>query len=422
MARKAINNPRQVRIKSCGCKLCVAKFRPEVAATRKDCTGTWQARFRNPAGEQKSRNFPTKKLAEAFLDKIRTAVRSGEYIDQDRGSITVAAMRAEVRKSARGGETTLNRNDGVWKNHIEPHFGSWPLKKVGHLDVDGWVAGLTRVTGTATITKAFQVLDRTFAAAVRDRRILHNPCDGIKLPKPKAKHPDDKMPPSYDQLADVREAIPEFYHPLLIVAEETGLRWGELIGLRRCHVNFKDRSIQVREVVIDVKGISKRKAYPKSDAGARTVPLTDRAAHVLKGHLAAHPAASTRTPAGGGLHSEELVFRGPKAGTKTKAGRLREGVLKVSNFQRLWIPAIEEAGIMRVVVDDVTGRREIWPHFHDIRHAFASRLHSLGVTEADAQKILGHERGGKITWLYTHANADAVDTVRDALAPRLKAV
>ncbi|MFD4947847.1 tyrosine-type recombinase/integrase [Streptomyces sp. NPDC058409] len=92
-----------------------------------------------------------------------------------------------------------------------------------------------------------------------------------------------------------------------------------------------------------------------------------------------------------------------------------EGPLGRSNFWRLWTSASEAAGVAGQVENPVTGRIERWPHVHDVRHAFASCLHALGVPEADAQKILGHERGAKITWLYTHASAGSVDAVRAAL-------
>ncbi|MFE3326816.1 tyrosine recombinase XerC [Streptomyces sp. NPDC059176] len=322
----------------------------------------------------------------------------------------------------RGSETTLQRNESAWVNHVEPHFGGWPLMTIGHLDVDEWIGKLTKKTGVPTIIKAFQMLDRMLSAAVRDRRLAHNPCDGIKLPKVPAKHPDDEMPPTYDQLADIRSHFPEHYHPLLIVAEETGLRWGELAGLRRCWVNLKAGTIQVRETIIEVHGSPKRKAYPKSAAGNRTVPLSDRAAHVLKAHLAAHPAEHSRTSPSSGMHAEELVFRGPNAGKRVKGRPVFEGILKRNNVRRLWVPAIQKAGVAREVVDEVTGRTEYWPHFHDIRHAFASRLHAAGVSEADAQRILGHERGGKVTWLYTHAGADSLDKVRSALGDGLRVV
>lgn len=418
MPAKARNNPRQVRIKSCGCKACTEEYRPGEKATRKDCTGPWQSRYRDPSGKQRAKNFTgkgAKRKAEAFLDSVRDQVRTGSFVDLDRGQITVVDWHAKWWPAQRGGDTTLQRNESAWINHVEPHLGAWPLVSIGHLDVEEWISKLTKQTGVPTIIKAFQMLDQMMTAAARDRRIAHNPCDGIRLPKVQAKHPDDEIPPTYDQLADVRLHVPEHYHPLLIVAEETGLRWGELAGLRRCWVNFKDGSIQVRETVIEVHGAPKRKAYPKSTAGFRSVPLTGRAARALKAHLEKHPAASSRTSTADGMHAEELVFRGPSAGKKVKGRPVFEGVLKRNNFRRQWVPAIQAAGIAREVKDEVTGRTEWWPHVHDIRHAFASRLHAAGVPEADAQKILGHERGGKVTWLYTHAGADSMDKVRRAL-------
>lgn len=404
MARRAQQNPRQVRVKSCGCPACTKKFRPEEKSTRKSCTGSWQARYRDPAGKQKARNWPSEKEALAFLDRIRTEVRSGSFLDPARGSVTCRDWHAKWVAARRTGETTSERNEIAWRCHVEPHLGDWKITDIGYLDVEQWIAKLTRETGVESITKAFRVLDQMMAAALRDRRIPYNPCDGVKLPKPRAKHPDDLKPPTYDQLAVIRSLVPEHYHALLVVAEETGLRWGELIGLRRCHVDIKHRHVQVREVLIQVKGKPKRKPMPKSDAGFRTVPLTDRAAHALKEHLKKHPAEPTRTDPASGMHEKELVFRGPQG----KPYRQR-------NFWRLWNAAIMKTDFGRAVKDEVTGRTEYWPHFHDIRHALASRLHAAGVPEADVQAILGHERGGKITWLYTHASSDVADRVLAAL-------
>lgn len=407
MPAKARNNPRQIRIKSCGCKACTAKFRPGEKATRKDCTGSWQARYRDPSGKQRAKTFTgqgAKKKAEAFLDKTRDQVRTGSFVDLDRGQVTIDEWHPKWWATLRIGDNTRETATSVWTRHVQPHFGSWPLVSIGNLDVEAWVAKLASTVGAATIEKAFQMLDRMMAAALRDRRIAHNPCDGVRLPKGQPKHPDDLMPPSYDQLADIRGHMPEHFHAMLVVAEETGLRWGELIGLRRCNVDFEAGSLQVRETIIQVHGKPQRKAYPKSLAGSRTVPLSARAARALKAHLAVHPASGERTAPASGMHRDELVFRGR-----------RGGVLGRSNFWRLWVSATEAAGCTRKVKNPVTGRIECWPHFHDVRHAFASRLHSLGVPEADAQKILGHERGAKVTWLYTHAGADSVNSVRSAL-------
>ena len=418
MPRKARNNPRQIRIKSCGCKPCTDQFRPDEEPTRKSCTGPWQARYRDPAGKQRAKTFSGEnayKKAVAFLDNVRDKVRVGSFVDLDRGQITVDDWHAKWKPTRRIAANTDESTGSVWLNHVQPHFGSWPLVSIGHLDVEAWIAGLTSKVGKATIDKAFQILDGMMTAAMRDRRISHNPCDGVKLPKATPKHPDDLMPPTYDQLAEIRGEFSEHYQPMLIVAEETGLRWGELVGLRRCWVNFDDDSIQVRETIIQVHGKPQRKAYPKSAAGCRTVPLSARAARALRAHLEKNPAKATRTSPGSGMHAEELVFRAPWAGRKVKGRPVFDGVLDRSNFWQKWNRATDNTGISRKAPNPATGRIERWPHFHDVRHAFASRLHELGIPEADAQRILGHERGARITWLYTHASADSVSSVRSAL-------
>ena len=157
----------------------------------------------------------------------------------------------------------------------------------------------------------------------------------------------------------------------------------------------------------------KRKEQPKSSAGFRTIPLTGKAADSLREQMRLRQPVVTRTNPGDGMHKDELIFRGPLG-----------GILSRNNFRRLWIPAIKSAGIARIVKNRETGRNEWWPHVHDIRHAFASRLHDEGVPEATVQYIMGHERGGRVTWLYEHAPAEAVEKVRQVLdpGPRLRVV
>lgn len=416
MPARARNNPRQIRIKSCGCPQCTERFRPGEKPTRRHCTGPWQARYRDPEGRQRARNFPTKREAEAFLDSTRTKVRTGTYIDTDRGQIKLADWYTKWSATRRIGPTAQVHAEILWGRHIEPYFGSWPLSAISHIDVEEWIGKLTTVTGRNTIGKTIQMMRGMMAAAVRDRRILHNPCDGVKRPPARQAHPDDLIPPTYEQLAAIRAHMPAHYHPFLIVAEETGLRWGELIGLRRCWVDLEAAQLQVRETIIYVRGTAQRKAYPKSQAGFRTVPLSQRAVTALRAHLEAHPARGTRSSPVEGLEPEELVFRTQRAGLKRgRAGQPFQGVMVHANFWKLWTAAAQSAGVARQVHDEVTGRLRWWPHFHDVRHAFASRLHRLGVPEADAQRILGHERGARITWLYTHASADAITRIRSVL-------
>ncbi|WP_329541195.1 tyrosine-type recombinase/integrase [Streptomyces sp. NBC_01358] len=191
------------------------------------------------------------------------------------------------------------------------------------------------------------------------------------------------MPPASDRPS------PQFAFSL-----ETGLRWGELTGLRWCNVDLVRRVIHVREVLTEVRGRIKRKIYPKSDAGLRTVPITGLALRVLRELLADEPDARVnRSEPDAGLCPAELVFHGRnkiRRGTKKDGsdGEPYRAPLRRSAFRRLWTKALQDSGVGRTKTKKVTveetdpgtgrtrkvqkERTEHWPAFHDQRHSFAS--------------------------------------------------
>jgi integrase len=421
LARRAANNPRQKRSKACGCKLCLAEF-PGERKPRRDCIGKWQARYRDADGEQKAKNFPTKREADAFLDSVRNAVREGTYLDPSRGDITMDAWWELWWPSQenRGQTTTRNRKLSGWNAHIKPKWGRRKLNTLGYLELQEWMAN--EVRGYATQTKVLELLRAMLRDAVRDQRIKYNPAvDVQKTAKAPAKHPEDLKPPTEEQYEAVRRELPSYYRPLADFAQDTGMRWGEYTGLRRCHVDLPGALVYVREVVIDDHGRLRRQAMPKSAAGLRVVPLTPKALAAVQAMIDRLDPAATQSKVEDGMCPEELVFRGPLAGTERlnpESGEraLLNGVMSRNNFRRVWLKAIKDAGVARMVTNPETGRKEWWPRVHDYRHAIASRLHAAGIPEVDVQLFLGQERGGRVTWLYTHGSDDsALTAVRSAL-------
>lgn len=415
MGRRGVNNPRQKRSKLCGCALCLVEY-PGARKKRRDCIGSWQARYRNADGEQKAENFPTKKKADAFLDEVRTNVRKGTYYDPKRGQITVGAW-WELwwpAQSAKGRITTRNRKLAAWNAHIEKAWGKRRLNSLEYMELQTWLTN--EVKGNVTQTKVLELFRAMLRDAVRDgKRIPFNPLAEVEVTaRPVAKHPDDLKPPTLEQYELVRAQLPVYYRVLVDFAQDTGMRWGEYTGLRRCNVDLEAGVVYVREVIVDDHGRQVRQAAPKTDAGFRTVPLTPKAAAAVQAMIDRLDPAPTQSAIEDGMHPEEIIFRGPKA-----------AVLNRNNFRRIWIPAIKAAGIARMVVNPDTGRHEWWPRVHDYKHAMISRLHAAGVSEKDAQLVVGHERGARVTWHYTHGGGDAaLVAVRDALTPgrRLRAV
>lgn len=413
MARRATNNPRQVPSMDCGCTRCLEKYPPdeygERRRPRRDCVGRWQARYRDATGRQRGPMFDSLKEAQAHLDKMRTAVREGTYQDPKRGAITVAAWHAIWWKSqqAKGAVTTRNRKLSVWRTHVGPKWGRRKLNSITWMEVQTWIS--SEVKGRATQLKALELLRHLMVAAMRDQRITVNPCADIEVSSATGKHPDDLAPPTHAQCHLIRESMSPYYRPLVVFAEETGMRWGEYTALRRCHIDIEAATVKVKEVLTEDNGKLRRKPAPKTQAGFRTVPLTPAAIAAVEAMLDRWaPSAAEVDPEDEELlthmRPEELVFRGPQGGLLTR-----------HNFRRHWIPAIQDAGIARKVRNPQTKRMEWWPRVHDLRHTFATRLKDAGVPEKDVQVIMGHERGGKVTWLYQHAGPELVEDVRAAL-------
>ncbi|MEU7962409.1 site-specific integrase [Streptomyces sp. NPDC049097] len=444
---KASNNPRPNPSMRCGCRICL-KRHPGNRAPADEHTGSWEARYTDQAGKDRSKTKPTYAAAIAFLEQTRTEMRQRTWIDPARGEITLAAWWKLWWPTQTKGELRIEhwtqpqlRDEGMWRNHIAPALGSYKLYELAWLEIQTWTNGLHDENGgplaASSVVKCFQVLDRMLQAAKLDRRLPFNPAEGVRMPTIKKKHPEDRRPPTYAQLWLIRQKLPLYFHALLIVAQETGLRFQELAGLRWHCVDFEGRRIHVREVLVEPRGKIKRKAYPKSDAGLRTVPLTGLAARVLRELWADEPGASRAvSEPKDGLCENELVFHGRN---KVRRGSKRNGTegepyrapLRRSAFRRVWTDAIEKAGVVRKTVrtvtvqqlDEETGRTRAvkvdrtdwWPDFHDCRHAYASRLHDRGVPEVITQEILGHERAGEVTWIYTHAAADYAGQVLAAL-------
>ncbi|TXL91636.1 tyrosine-type recombinase/integrase [Streptomyces sp. IB2014 016-6] len=431
-ASAATNNPRPNPSMKCGCPPCLKKY-PGDRAPATEHTGTWECRYIEPGGRTRSKNKPSESEGIAFLEEIRTQIRQRTYIDPARGEITLCAWHRLWWPTQTGEESTLDRDGRSFTNHIEPYFGSYRLYELTWLEIQSWINGLHDKNGgplaASSAVKVFQILDRMLTAAKLDLRIPFNPADGIKLPKIHKKHPEDRRPPSYAVLWRIRAFLPKYLHVVQIIAQETGLRFGEIAGLRGCWVDLEGRRIQVRETLTEVGGKIKRKVYPKSDAGMRTVPLTGLACFVLKQLFADEPPSRTVSTPEDGLCEDELVFHGRNK--KGRDGKPYRAPLRRTTVDRCWHAARQLAGVARAKVKTVTvtvrdadtgrakkekvERTEWWPTFSDQRDAFASKLHRLGVPEVVTQEVLGHERAGAVTWQYTHAAADYAGQVAAAI-------
>jgi integrase len=346
-----------------------------MASIQKRPDGRWRARYRDPAGKEHARHFVRKVDGQRWLDEVTAAVVTGAYVHPKAGQVTFRDYAEQWRASQVHRPTTRAHVETMLRRHAYPTFGSKPLSSILPSDVQAWVRKLEPVLAPATIGVAHSLVSSVMKAAVRDRRIVANPCEGIRLPKTQRA---PVVPPSTEQVLTLTEAMPERLRALVTLAAGSGLRQGEAFGLTVDRVDFLRRTVLVDRQLVTLPRQAPFLASPKTSASVRTVPLPRVVVDVLAAHLAAQPGT-------------EYVF--------TLAG----GPIRRTAFGHIWRPASRQAGL-----PTVTG-------FHFLRHYYASLLIRHGESVKTVQARLGHASAVETLDTYSHLWPDSDDRTREAI-------
>jgi Phage integrase, N-terminal SAM-like domain/Phage integrase family len=214
----------------------------------------YEVRVRGTDGKEQSRTFRTKKEAERYERAHRAAIDSGVWIDPRAGRVTLAAWATEWQRTVvHLRPKTRKIYDVNLRNHILPELGDYELAKLTPSMLRAWLSDLTAKDGrrgkpiaAGTVAQAYRTLNRVLAAAVDDELIGRNPLHGVKPPRVE---PEPMRFVTHEEVATLAASIDARYRALVYVAAYTGLRAGELIGLRRSHIDLLRRTITVVEQV-----------------------------------------------------------------------------------------------------------------------------------------------------------------------------
>jgi integrase len=239
-------------------------------------------------------------------------------------------------------------------SRILPVLGDDILVALTPARVRAWWIGLGKETPTRN-RHAYQLLKAIFNTACEDKLITENPCQ-IKTagrpPKPRDVH---ALTPA--ELEKVALAVPETYRAAVAVAAWCGLRFGELIELRR-----KDVHDTAGRMVLKIRrgatlvGNKIEVGTPKTDAGMRDVTVPPHVADLLRVHMSAH---TRKGP-------ESFVF------TTTRGKRLSKTAFTKS----------VKNGFASVNKPDM--------RVHDLRHIGATLAAQAGATTKDLMSRIGH--------------------------------
>jgi integrase len=244
------------------------------------------------------------------------------------------------------------------------------------------------------VRKAVQLVRQALQVAVEDRVITSNPADRLRgLPKVATSEARFCTPAELTRLVDV---VDERYRVMILTAGWSGLRLGELCGLRARSVDIASRRLEVVETIGEVQGQLVHQAYGKTGAARRSVPLP---AHVVD-ELAAHVDH---------LEADDLVFAAPDGG----------GIRRSLFHPRVWQPATIAAGLGKRVPapTEAKPKRTIYDglRIHDLRHTAVSMWIQAGADLAQLKRWAGHESVATLIDTYGHLMPDREQPVLDAL-------
>jgi integrase len=392
----------------------------------------WHGVYRAPDGTRPKTNSHSREkdaLNEARDEEAK--IRNGTWFSPTAGAITFATYFEKQWYPNRGGELNTRRN---YRSQYEaPDYGlkvTWgevELRHVTNSSVQGWVARMIAAgMSAATIEARFVTFQTVLAAkkgasAMRDRLIQYNPCQGTQLPVRPKKKVRIYEPDEVDAIAD---ELGIWWLPMVMFESDTGLRWGELMGVRVGDFTLNYRSVRIERVILELTLKDTKngtpflvKDYPKEGPTdePKFIALSEDAQLIVSDVIATRGlgpddflfSAPNKTGAALGV-----VGKGPQRGKplpQEKWTSLRTDVwpdgypVSRNTFrEQVWKPAIERAGLPVL-------------RFHALRASHISWLLAGGADLVSVMDRVGHTQFST-TKRYAGVMSDADTRTLDALS------
>ena len=278
---------------------------------------SWQARWREPTGAQRAKNFDRRVDAERHLTTIEARKLAGTYVDPRAGRLKLGEFTEQTTVGwLNRRDSTKARDDSYLNSLILPAFANASLGAVHPTDVQQWVAQLNSAGyAPATIRKAFQLLGRIFSDAVQAGTIVRSPCHNITLPRVDASEMRFLSP---DEIGHLADTIDLRYRAMALTAAYTGCRFGEIAALDLDHYEPNRRIIRIERSLGEVRG-HLRFSEHKTPAARRAITIPPWLPKVLAERLTTYPASQ-----------DGLIFTAPEGGP------IRRNTFR----SRFWLPAV----------------------------------------------------------------------------------
>ena len=342
---------------------------------RRSHDGRWEARYYLPDWSRRSLMGKTRaevrdKLAKALHDAGLglPAIDERQTVKQYL-TTWYESMKPQVRISS-------YRRYGDYINHLIPALGHVSLSKLTpqHLQVF-YNKKLVEGLSSTTVHGIHSMLHRALKDALQMGLLNRNVSEMLRPPRSGNR---EMRPLSVIEMQRFLEVVrDDRFYALYVLALSTGMREGELLGLRWQDVDLPRHIVQVRMNVQETLG-RYIIAETKTAYSRRTVALTQAAVDALAEHW--QKQQRVKVEMGSMWADNDLVFPNGYGGIM-----IPHNITKRS-FKRYLV----KAGLSRAV------------RFHDLRHTAASLLLASGVNVKVVSEMLGHSNVSITLRIYAH--------------------
>lgn len=344
--------------------------------------------------KQKWFSHKTRREAEVHLSQLLSQLHGGAVLPDTK--IRVVEFLKQWLRDYAGTNVALTTQaiyEEVVRVHLTPALGPLPLQRLSPQTIQSLLrAKIDAGLSAATVHKVYRVLREALGHAVKWGLLSRNPCEFVDPPR--IRRGDMRVLDEEQVRLFLGEAKRSSrYYPLYLMALLTGMRLGELLGLRWQDVDQLTGRVSVQQILyrLGKRVILKE---PKSAKARRTIPLSPILIEEL-GHMRSQREENRRL-FGARYADHGLVFCQPD-------GKPLHGH---NVTQRDFRMVLSRAGL---------------PHmrFHDLRHSHATHLLRQGVHPKVIQERLGHSSPAFTMAVYTHVLPGMQEEAVLALETRL---
>lgn len=371
---------------------------------RKD--GTYDYRWTGKDGRRHSEYAPTLEALRAKEEKLLRDKSDG--IKVEAANITINDMFdlwCDLKRGLK--DNTFQGYKYTYKTFVEPDFGKRRIQSLKKTEVRKFYNTLVDERGLKinTVDSVHTVLHQVLDMAVDDNIVRVNPSDsalkelkksrGVDTEKKKALTvPEQKLFINY--LKEHREY--NHWYPIFCVMVSTGMRVGEITGLRWCDIDLEEGEIEVNHTLVYYNHAENGCYFsintPKTDAGKRIIPMLDVVKQAFiqeRENQKFHDIECNVTVDG----YTDFIFLN-RHGNVQHQGTLNKALRRIIRDCNLEVLAKGESDPVML------------PRFscHNLRHTFTTRLCEAGVNIKVIQETLGHKDISTTLDIYAEATKD----------------